>query len=87
MIVHTFVPIHGHQMLRVFFIPFNFTCSLLFSSFGLQKNHKVCFGSLDLKYQNTRSIEVSYLFIKNKLFYVLHLKNRKEKLQKKIQLN
>jgi hypothetical protein len=40
------------------------------------------FFSPNLKYQNIRNIRVFCLFIKNKLFYILHFKNRKEKLRK-----
>jgi hypothetical protein len=47
---------------------------------------QVWFGSPYLKYQNTKRIKVSCLFIKNKLIYILHSKNIKEKLQKKIQI-
>jgi hypothetical protein len=47
---------------------------------------QVWFGSPYLKYQNTKRIKVSCLFIKNKLIFILHSKNIKEKLQKKIQI-
>ncbi len=75
-----------HILLRVFSIPLILHVLFYFLILVYWNYQQVWFGSPYLKYQNTKRIKVSCLFIKNKLIFILHSKNIKEKLQKKIQI-
>jgi len=73
-------------ILRVFSIPFNFTCSLLFFIFNLLKLSTSMGFFPNLKYQNTKK-HLILLFIHEEQTKSCIPKNRKEKLQKKIKVN
>jgi hypothetical protein len=88
MIIHILVPLHGHQMLKVFSIPFKVTCSLLFSNYGLLKLSigMVCFSKFEI---SKHKKHWSLLFIHQEQNYSQSCipTTKKEKLQRKIQVN